>query len=108
MRSVQPQEVSSIIEKLKNKTTLDTKISAIKLASDYPKFNQALANIITSSFEEGIFPNELKLARVVPIHKEGSKTDVSNYRPISLLTSFSKIYEKIMHNRIVVAKFLAF
>ncbi len=94
VRSVQPQEVSDIIRKLKNKTTLDTKISAIKLASNDPKFNQALAKIITSSFNEGVFPNELKLARVVPIHKEGSKTDVGNYRPISLLTSFSKIYEK--------------
>ena len=101
VRPVQPQEVNDIIGKLKNKTTLDTKISAIKLASNDLKFNQALSKIITSSLNEGIFPDELKLARVVPIHKEGSKTDVSNYRPISLLTSFSKIYEKIMHNRIV-------
>ena len=42
----------------------------------------------------------LKTAKLVPIHKEGCKTDVSNYRPISLLSCFSKIYEKIMHNRV--------
>ncbi len=43
----------------------------------------------------------MKIARVVPIHKDGTKTDVSNYRPISLLSSFSKIYEKLMHTRIL-------
>ena len=42
----------------------------------------------------------MKLARVTPIHKEGSKTNVENYRPISLLNSFSKIYEKLMHTRL--------
>ena len=43
----------------------------------------------------------MKVARVIPLHKEGSKSDVSNYRPISLLNSFSKIYEKLMHSRIL-------
>ena len=38
---------------------------------------------------------------MVPIHKGGAKTNVSNYRPISLLNAFSKIYEKIMHSRIL-------
>ena len=46
----------------------------------------------------------MKTARVTPIHKEGSKTDVNNYRPISSLNSFSKIYEKLMHIRLL--KFL--
>ena len=60
--------------------------------------------IINMSFQQGVFPEQMKTAKVVPIHKEGSKTDVGNYRPISLLTSFSKIYEKLMHCRIL--KFL--
>ena len=42
----------------------------------------------------------MKIARVTPIHKEGAKTDVGNYRPISILNSFSKIYEKLMHKRL--------
>ena len=54
------------------------------------------------SFQEGVCPVQIKTARVISIHKEGSKSDVSNYRPISLLTMFSKIfYEKFMHVRIL-------
>ena len=101
IRPVESGEVSEIIKNMKNKATLDTKVSALKIASGDHKFTQVLAKIITSSFEQGIFPQSLKLARVVPIHKAGSKADVSNYRPISLLTSFSKIYEKLMHNRLM-------
>ena len=61
----------------------------------------ALTKTIEVSFEQGIFPESLKLAKVVPIHKEGSKTNVSNYQPISLLATFSKIYEKLMHHRLL-------
>ncbi|HIF15427.1 MAG TPA: hypothetical protein EYQ86_08995, partial [Bacteroidetes bacterium] len=63
-------------------------------------FVKAVAETVSLSFEQGVFPQSLKLARVIPIHKGGSKTEVSNYRPISMLTSFSKIYEKLMHFRI--------
>ena len=47
-----------------------------------------------------MFPTQLKVAKVIPIHKTGSKTEVSNYRPISLLSAFSKIFEKLMHKRV--------
>ena len=97
---VEPSEICDIINNLKNKATLDTKISALKIANTDIKFTQVFAKVTTSSFNQGVFPQSLKTARVVPIHKNGAKTDVSNYRPISLLTSFSKIYEKLMHNRI--------
>ena len=100
LKPVDSGEVFKIINNMKNKATLDTKVSALKIANSSPKFTETLAKLITSSFEQGIFPQTLKLARVVPVHKGGSKTDVSNYRPISLLTSFSKIYEKLMHNRL--------
>ena len=97
-----PDEIATIIRKLKNKSTLDTKVSAIKIASNCSvNFNIVLSDIVSASLAEGIFPSKLKCARVVPIHKGGSKTDVTCYRPISLLSSFSKIYEKVMHCRIV-------
>ena len=45
----------------------------------------------------GIFPTQLKFAEVKPIFQKGDKNVTSNYRPISLLTSFSKIFEKVIH-----------
>ena len=93
-------EIYSIIKNFKNKVTRDTKISALKIANESYVFTNALAGVINKSLRQGIFPDELKIARVTPIYKEGPKTDVSNYRPISLLGSFSKIYEKIMHVRL--------
>jgi hypothetical protein len=86
---------------LKNKSTQDTKISALKIAGEDTDFVTALAQTVTLSLEEGVFPQALKIARVVPIFKSGKKTDVSIYRPISFLATFSKIYEKVMHARIV-------
>jgi hypothetical protein len=46
------------------------------------------------------FPKRLKFFEVKPIFKRGVKSDTSNYRPISLLTSFSKIFEKVVYNRL--------
>ena len=53
--------------------------------------------MINVSFNKGIFPDFLKVANVVPIHKKGEKLDPNNYRPISLLSNISKLYEKAMH-----------
>ena len=100
IRKTNPQEIFEVIKKLKNKSTLDTKINALKIANSSHSFTNILARIINRSFEEGIFPHQLKNARVIPVYKGSSKTDVSNYRPISLLSVFSKIYEKLMHTRI--------
>jgi hypothetical protein len=49
----------------------------------------------------GVFPDRLKFAVVKPIHKKGDKTSLANYRPISLLTSSSKVVERVMYNRLV-------
>ena len=79
LRPVTPVEVSDVITNFKNKATLDTKIEPMKIANSDFKFTNVLACIVNSSFKQGIFPDPLKSARVVPIHKEGSKTDVVNY-----------------------------
>ena len=95
------QEISKVISSLKLKTTSDTKICALKAATGITKFNDVFSTIINSSFESGIFPSQLKVAKVVPIHKAGSRLEVENYRPISLLSAFSKIFEKLMHKRLM-------
>ena len=60
-----------------------------------------LTYVINMSLMEGIFPSELKLAKVVPIFKSGEYDKVNNYRPISVLSFFSKIFEKIMYTNVV-------
>ena len=61
------------------------------------KLSQPLSDMINVSFNKGIFPNFLKIANVIPIHKKGKKLDPNNYRPISLLYNISRLYEKAMH-----------
>ena len=96
-----PSEVFSTINSFRNKSTRDTKISAIKIANTSYSFTSTLAKVINKSFHEGVFPEQMKLAKVIPVHKGGTKTDIGNYRPISLLNTLSKIYEKLMHARIL-------
>ena len=59
-----------------------------------------IANIINKSILEGVFPDSLKSALVCPIFKKGDKKSCANYRPISLLSNISKIFERIMYNRL--------
>ena len=61
---------------------------------------QPLSSIINLSFESGIFPDKLKVGKVVPLHKKDSCDNPSNYRPISILSVFSKIFEKLMYSRL--------
>ena len=63
-----------------------------------------LSFIFNQSFLTGIIPVAMKTAKIVPIHKSGSKKLQNNYRPISILPAFSKILEKLVCNRLV--KFL--
>ena len=58
------------------------------------------SDICNSSFEEYIFPDKNKIAKVIPSHKNGSTKDVNNYRHISLLSMFSKITEKLVAIRL--------
>ena len=59
-----------------------------------------LTLIINDCIQNNIFPDRLKAAEVVPIYKKGNKTLPSNYRPISLLSPFSKIFERYLHTQI--------
>ena len=53
---------------------------------------EPLTYIINLSLMEGVFPSELKVAKVIPVFKGGDSSILSNYRPISVLTFFSKIF----------------
>ena len=67
------------------------------LANDICK---PLTIIFNLSFDKGVYPDMLKIAKAIPIFKKDSKLVVSNYRPISLLSNINKILEKLMFKRV--------
>ena len=63
-------------------------------------FSSWLSGLVNQCFEIGVFPDILRTAKVTPLHKKESKLDFLNYRLISLLSVFSKIYEKLIYTMI--------
>lgn len=59
-----------------------------------------LAHIINLSIIQGVVPDDLKSARVVPIYKKSDKTDVGNYRPVSILSILSKVIERVIYDQL--------
>ena len=56
--------------------------------------------LINLSFSSGTVPDSFKMARVIPVYKSGSSSSLSNCRPISLLSNFNQILEKLVYNRL--------
>lgn len=62
--------------------------------------SEPLVHIFKLYIEKSIRPNSLKYAEVIPIFKSGNKHEISNYRPISIISNLAKIFEKIIFNRL--------
>ena len=89
-------EVEKIIDGLDmKKATGPNSIPNIILKSFKLFLSVWLSRLVNLCFEVGVFPDILKTAKITPLHKKDSKLDVINYRPISLLSVFSKIYKTI-------------
>lgn len=86
--------------KSKNSTGHDD-ISSKLLKETIREVAGPLAHIFNLSVSQGIVPADMKIAKVIPIYKSGDPKNISNYRPISLLPAFSKILEKIVHDRLM-------
>jgi len=93
---VSTKEISEIIKSLKWKNShgydeIPTKILKISL----PFIISPLTYVCNKSSSTGTFHTQLKYSQINPIFKKGNKTEMSNYRPVSLLTSFSKVFKKL-------------
>jgi len=100
--NITPFEVIQIINSLDNSNACGIdKISNKLLKNIVYNVAHILAYLFNLSVETGVFPNELKSAVVIPLYKKGDRDKKENYRPISLLSSISKIFEKAMKKRIV-------
>jgi hypothetical protein len=85
---------------MKNSCGYD-EISTKVLKISAPFISCPLCYICNKSMLSGIFPARLKHAKVKPLLKKGNKENVANYRPISLLTSFSKVFERLIYDRLL-------
>ena len=101
LSEVLPHEIDDIIKELGSNKSGDLYgiTSYIVKVGGLP-LTQILTSLFNKSIAQGIFPQVLKCAKVIPIHKGDSILETSNYRPISLLPIFSKILEKVMYSKI--------
>ena len=96
MSPVIGKEVSASIRSLKNQASsgqdgISNKIVKISISVISP----SVTKLFNQCINFGYFPSEWKMAKIKPLFKNGSKTDPSCYRPISLLSSLSKVFEKL-------------
>ena len=102
LNEIQPTLICDIIKSLQAKGSTDSDgISTKLLKCISTEVSTPLAHIFNLSIQNGVFPSRLKKSRTVPIFKAGDPNSCDNYRPISLLSNFSKILEKIVSVQLV-------
>ena len=92
--TVSEHEIMQIVSILKNSSAGWDEIPASVGKKCIQSYIKPLTHIINMSLREGVFPYELKLAKVIPIYKSGDKTLLTNYRPISILPFFFKFLKR--------------
>ena len=99
---ISSSEILSIVQKFDaNKSAGHDGIPAKILKWSIPIIAPFLRDVFNSFIENGIYPEDFKIARVVALHKKGPKNIADNYRPISILTQLNKIFEKLLHERLM-------
>lgn len=101
LNAVNEHEILDIVNNCKNKMSTDWNdidMALIKKVID--AIVKPLTHIFNLSFGSGVFPSKMKTAKVIPLYKEGDRKQFTNYRPVSLLSQFSKILEKLFALRL--------
>ena len=94
------EDVNKTLLSLRTKTSTGIDGISVKLLKSLaPVLTNPLTLIINQSLTMGIFPSKLKMAKVLPLFKKNDPHIMDNYRPISLLTSISKLFEKVVFNQ---------
>ena len=96
---VTPVEIEKLLLTLKDSATGWDEINAMFLKHLWIIWNP-LCHVCNMSLEEGTFHSKLKIAYVLPLFKSDEPSHFNNYRPVSLLCILSKVFEKIMYNRV--------
>ena len=96
-----PQEIFNTIKTFDNKKSSLNNVPTFIIKKISHIISPLLSEIFNQCINEGIFPDKLKTGRVTPLYKEGNLTEVSNYRPITSLSVFSKLFEKLVHKRMI-------
>ncbi len=100
-QTIDDEITMSTIKKLAPKTSYRfDKISTKLLKTIKVTLVKPITLIINQMLNTGIFPDKLKIAKVIPIHKKEEETLFTNYRPISLLPAISKIFEKVIFKQL--------
>ena len=95
-------EVSNVIRSLhENKAQGPYSIPTNFLKLLSPSCSEIFSSIFNSCMSSGIYPSCLKTAKVIPVFKKNSPLDPCNYRPISILSNVNKIFEKLLHSRLI-------
>ena len=93
--------VFSLLSKLsKSKATGLDKISARLLRDCADLIASPLCTIFNQSIISGVFPDEWKLSKVIPLFKHGERSDLNNYRPISIVPVVAKVFERIIYDEL--------
>lgn len=95
------QEIKNILDNLKCTAAGIDDIPPKLLKLTSTTIAAPLSYLINLAFTQGVFPVNLKTAKVIPVYKKGEKKDISNYRQVSVLPAFSKVYEKAISCRLV-------
>ena len=101
IEDVVEKEVTEIIQDLKEGSVGWDDISAKVVKSTFGSCISPLVHVFNLSLKKGVFPSELKIAKVIPLYKSGDTMTFSNYRPVSVLPLFYKIFERLMYNRLL-------